>query len=445
MSFDAGLVSYVYALPFAGILLSISLGPILFSDFWHKNYFKFSILWSLIILSMLIVKFGIGATMDAWLHMLFHEYIPFILIIAALYTITGGIHIVIKARAKARTNSLILLLGSFLASFIGTTGAAMLFIRPLIVMNRHRKNKTHLIVFFIFLVANIGGSLTPLGDPPLFLGYLQGVPFWWPMQHLFFPMLKLIVILMALFFLLDRYLLSRDDVQPKARQKGEQRIHISGVRNFPILLGVVFGVWLLGSWNDSPPSGFYDLTWAELLRDLWLLGLAALSWKITPGTIRHYNHYSWEPFKEVAKLFLGIFTTIIPVIQMLHQGVEGPFAGLLQLANPDGQPNNQLYFWLTGWFSAFLDNAPTYLVFFHMAGGDAKVLSTTMAPTLMAISAGAVFMGAMTYIGNAPNFMVKAIAEKQHIKMPTFFGYMVWSCTILLPAFVLFTLFFLYG
>ncbi len=445
MIFDPGLSSSLYILPFIGILLSISLGPILFPKIWHKYYFRISLFWLMLSILLMVGKFGIGATSHQWMHMFLHEYVPFILMIASLYTVTGGIHMVIKTRAKARTNTLFLFLGGVLASFIGTTGAAMLLIRPFIEMNRHRKHKVHLIIFFIFIVANIGGSLTPLGDPPLFLGYLQGVPFWWPMEHLFLPMMKMLFILLAVFWIMDHYLLHKDEPQPKARSNGERRLHITGFRNFPILIGIVLCVWMFGAWNTAPQSGIFDLTWAELGRDLSLLLLAILSWKITPGTIRYYNNYSWEPFKEVAQIFIGIFTTIIPVIQILHQGEEGMFAGLLRLANPGGIPDNTLYFWLTGWLSAFLDNAPTYLVFYHMAGGNAVKLSTTMASTLMAISAGAVFMGAMTYIGNAPNFMVKAIAEKQHIKMPSFFGYMIWSCVILLPCLALFCWFFLYG
>ncbi len=445
MIFESDLSSYLYVLPFIGILLSISLGPVLFPQIWHNHYCRISLFWLAISLLLMIGEFGVAITSGQWIHMVLHEYVPFILMIASLYTVTGGIHIVIKTRAKARTNTLFLLIGGFLASFIGTTGAAMLLIRPLIEMNRYRKHKVHLVIFFIFIVANIGGSLTPLGDPPLFLGYLQGIPFWWPMEHLFFPVAKMLFVLLAVFWVIDSYLLRQEPAQPKARVNGERRLHISGFRNFPILIGIVLSVWMFGSWDSAPHLGAFDLTWAGVGRDLMLLGLAILSWKITPKTIRHYNSYSWEPFKEVAKLFIGIFTTIIPVIQMLHQGEQGLFAGLLRLANPGGIPDNTLYFWLTGWLSAFLDNAPTYLVFYHMAGGDAVTLSTTMASTLMAISAGAVFMGAMTYIGNAPNFMIKAIAEKQHIKMPTFFGYMAWSCLILLPCFALFCWFFLYG
>lgn len=445
MTFDPGLSSAIYIFPFLGILLSISLGPILFSNIWHANYFRFSLFWLGLSIIMMTAKFGVGVTYHEWMHMFLHEYVPFILMIVSLYTVTGGIHIVLKMRAKARTNTAFLLFGGFLASFIGTTGASMLLIRPYIEMNRHRKYKTHLMVFFIFIIANIGGSLTPLGDPPLFLGYLQGIPFWWPMEHLFFPMIKMLSILLAIFWIMDRWLFIKDAPQPKARTKGEGRFHITGFRNFPILIGIVLTVWLMGAWTNAPQSGVFDLTWSELGRDLLLLGFAVLSWKITPGTIRRYNSYSWEPFKEVAKIFIGIFTTIIPVIQMLNQGENGLFAGVLRLANPGGVPDDILYFWLTGWLSAFLDNAPTYLVFFHMAGGNPEVLSTTMSSTLMAISAGAVFMGAMTYIGNAPNFMVKAIAEKQNIKMPSFFGFLGWSCVFLLPCLVLFSWFFLHG
>jgi Na+/H+ antiporter NhaD/arsenite permease-like protein len=437
-------MSYLYAVPFLGLLLSISLGPILLKEVWEKNYFRFSIFWSLLTLILWSGKAGWGSTAHDWAHMLFHEYLPFLLMIAALYTIAGGIHIVIKTRARARTNSLFLGIGALLASFIGTTGAAMLLIRPLITLNQHRKYKVHLVIFFIFLVANMGGILTPLGDPPLFLGYLEGVPFWWPLTNLFVPVCLLFAILIALFWLIDQYLLSKDNPQPKMREKGEQWLHISGLRNLPILLGVILGVWLLGSWKDSPPLGVFGLTWAEGARDLLLLGLAALSWKITPKTIRHYNRYSWDPLKEVAKLFIGIFTTLIPVVQMLHQGTDGPFAPLLALANPGGQPDNPLYFWMTGWLSAFLDNAPTYLLFFHMAGGNAQILSSVMPVTLRAISAGAVIMGAMTYVGNAPNFMVKSVAESHHIKMPSFFGYMLWSCIILLPVLMIFCSLFLY-
>lgn len=444
MTFDASITSHLYSIPFIGILLSISLGPILFNEIWHKNYFRFAIFWSLFSLLLLVGKFGFIPTLHEWGHMVLHEYIPFILMIAALYTVTGGIHIVIRAKATPMSNSLLLLIGTFLASFIGTTGAAMLLIRPFIEMNRGRRYKTHLVIFFIFLVANVGGSLTPLGDPPLFLGYLQGVPFWWPMDHLLVPMLKLVAILISVFFIIDYNLFKKDPVLHHKRKDGERLIHITGMRNFPILLITVISVWMLGSWN-APQLGIMGLSWAEVIRNLLLLGVALLSWKITPGTIRHYNQYSWEPFKEVSRLFIGIFTTIIPVIQMLNQGISGPFEGMLNLANPGGQPDPTLYFWLTGWLSAFLDNAPTYLVFFHMAGGDAKILSLAMAPTLIAISAGSVFMGAMTYIGNAPNFMVKAIADKHHVKMPSFFGYMAWSCGILLPAFLIFSCFFLTG
>ncbi|MFM8799624.1 MAG: sodium:proton antiporter, partial [Tagaea sp.] len=298
-------------------------------------------------------------------------------------------------------------------------------------------------VFFIFLVANIGGSLTPLGDPPLFLGFLKGVDFFWPTVHLLAPMLLITTILLVAFYLLDSWFYHRDEAF-KARfdPTPDSPLAIEGKANIVLLFGVVLAVLMSGIWK---PGIAWDVLGTEielqgLARDAILVGLAALSLKITPAYCREANAFSWGPILEVAKLFFGIFATIVPVIAMLRAGTDGAFAGIVSaVTRPDGTPDPTMYFWLTGALSSFLDNAPTYLVFFNTAGGDPAQLMGPLAGTLAAISAGAVFMGANTYIGNAPNFMVKAVAEESGVKMPSFFGYMLWSGVFLIPCFVLVT------
>jgi Na+/H+ antiporter NhaD/arsenite permease-like protein len=302
------------------------------------------------------------------------------------------------------------------------------------------------VVFFIFLVSNVGGSLTPLGDPPLYLGFLKGVSFFWPTQHLLWPMLLVAGILLAAFFVIDSAIYRRDKRQKKdPTPDTTPSITINGWRNI-LLLAVAIGV-ILGSamWKTD---GYVDVLgvhvdFPNIARVVALLGLTVLSVRLTPIAYRQGNNFTWGPIEEVAKLFAGIFVTIVPVIAMLRAGENGAFAPLLTLlAEPNGEPNNAMYFWLTGILSSFLDNAPTYLVFFNAAGGDPVQLMGPLATTLAAISAGAVFMGANTYIGNAPNFMVKAIAEEAGVKMPSFFGYMLWSGLFLLPCFALVTVLF---
>lgn len=435
-----------YIIPFVGMLLSIALGPLLAPNFWHHHYFKVSLGWTALVMGMLISGLGIERTTHDFTHMLTHEYIPFTLMIGALFTITGGIHIVVRTRATAIVNTVFLLVGALIASLIGTTGAAMLLIRPFLDMNKNRFYKTHLGVFFIFIIANIGGSLTPLGDPPLFLGYLNGVPFEWPLIHLFKPFVITMVPLLLIFFAFDALLMERDNrradhMKPIPRDKSEPWISITGRANILLLLCVVALVWLSGMWANSPPLDYLGMTTAEFLRNLGLVILMILSFQFTSGVVRQYNHFSWEPFKEVAQIFIGIFATLIPVAAMLHQGPAGPFSGLIALANPNGIPDNMIYFWLTGVLSGILDNAPTYLVFYNMiegiAGGNVTGVITNFNRTLIAISTGSVFMGALTYIGNAPNFMVRSIAMKKHVHMPSFFGYMGWSISILVPIFIL--------
>ncbi len=442
---DGRQLSPVWGVPFAGILLSIALMPLLAPSIWHHHFGKIAAGWSLAFLVPFAGVFGTVAAGVALLHAMVAEYIPFVILLTALYTVAGGIHIRGNLHGSPALNTVILAIGAVLASFMGTTGASMLMIRPLIRANDNRVHKAHVAVFFIFIVSNAGGSLTPLGDPPLFLGFLKGVEFFWTVRHIFPQTLFLLGSLLAIFFVLDSWFYRRrEELLPRDPTPDTRNIGFDGARNFWLLGAIVGLVLLSGAWKSTV---VFDLAGTEvglpgLVRDLGLIGVTLLSLKITPAVVHADNQFSWGPMQEVAKLFAGIFLTIIPVIAMLRAGVDGPFGAVIAgVTRPDGTPIPAMYFWASGALSSFLDNAPTYLVFFNTAGGDAQVLMTTMAPTLAAISAGSVFMGANTYIGNAPNLMVKAIADERGVKMPSFFGYMAWSGAILVPLFIAMTFF----
>ena len=435
-----------WALPFAGTLLSIAVLPLLAPAFWHHHFGKITAAWTLLFFIPFAALFGLPLAGTSLVHALLAEYIPFIVLLTALYTIAGGIFIRGNLHGSPALNVSLLGIGTLLASVMGTTGASMLMIRPLIRANDNRIHKTHLVIFFIFLVSNVGGSLTPLGDPPLFLGFLKGVDFFWTASHIFPETLFLTGSLLGIFFLLDRWYYRKEGTLPvdptPDPTPDTRRIGFDGAVNFWLLAGVVGLVLLSGFWKDAPVFSVWgtQVGLPALVRDAGLIVLTLVSIQLTPNHVKQNNQFSWGPMQEVAKLFAGIFLTIIPVIAMLKAGTEGPFGAIVAaVTRPDGQPDPAMYFWATGVLSTFLDNAPTYLVFFNTAGGDAKILMTTMAPTLAAISAGAVFMGANSYIGNAPNMMVKAIAEDRGVTMPSFFGYMAWSTGILLPLFVVMT------
>ena len=441
--FDGAQLTAVWGIPFAGILLCIALMPLLTPHFWHHHYGKVVAAWSLAFFIPFAVMFGANLAGENLVHALFAEYIPFIVLLTALYAVSGGIFIRGNLHGSPGLNTAILAIGAFLASFMGTTGASMLMIRPLIRANDNRTHVAHVVVFFIFIVSNAGGSLTPLGDPPLFLGFLKGVDFFWTLQHLFPQSLFLMGSLLVIFFVLDSwYYHKREEIQVNDPTPDSRQIGFDGKVNFVLLAGVVALVLMSGLWKSDVA---FDVAGTEvglpgLVRDAGLLLIILISLKLTPSQVHADNQFGWGPMQEVAKLFAGIFLTIIPVIAMLKAGVNGPFGAVVSaVTNPDGSPNVMMYFWITGLLSSFLDNAPTYLVFFNTAGGDAQILMTTLAPTLAAISAGAVFMGANSYIGNAPNLMVKAIAEDRGIKMPSFFGYMVWSMCVLIPLFIVMT------
>lgn len=435
---DGAGLNVLWAAPFALMLLSIAILPLAAPDLWHHHYGKVALGWGLAFVIPAFAFLGGRATGDALLEVVLHEYVPFMILITALFSIAGHIHIRGNLHGSPVLNTGFLAVGTACASIMGTTGAAMLFIRPLIRANDDRVHNTHVVIFFIFLVANIGGALTPLGDPPLFLGFLHGVEFFWTAKFLMAPTLTAVVILLGLFFVLDLYLYRKEGrIAPDPTP--DSRISIDGGVNFFLLAGVMAAVLMSGSVDlGSVTFLSVELQIQNLLRDAILLGLAGLSFLITHQDTREANDFSFEPVIEVAKLFAAIFVTIIPVIAILKAGQNGALGGMIGLVTrPDGAANNAVYFWLTGGLSSFLDNAPTYLVFFNAAGADPKALMGPLATTLMAISAGAVYMGANTYIGNAPNFLVRSIAQGQGVPMPSFFGYMLWSGAILVPLFVL--------
>ncbi len=441
--FDGGQLSPLWGIPFAGLLLSIALMPLLLPQFWHHHFGKVSAAWTLAFFVPFALNFGLSVAGISLVHALLAEYIPFIILLTALFTVAGGIFIRGNLHGSPGLNAGLLLIGAVLASFMGTTGASMLMIRPLIRANDNRKHAAHIVVFFIFIVSNAGGSLTPLGDPPLFLGFLKGVDFFWTVKHIFPETLFLLGSLLVIFYLLDSWFYRREGVQPVDPTPDTGRLGFDGAFNFLLLAAVAGLVLLSGFWKSPVVFDVYgtEVGLPGLVRDAGLIAITLLSLKMTADKVHADNQFSWGPMAEVAKLFAGIFLTIIPVIAMLKAGSSGPFGAVVSaVTRPDGQPDPAMYFWASGILSSFLDNAPTYLVFFNTAGGDPQVLMGTLATTLAAISAGSVFMGANTYIGNAPNLMVKAIAEDRGVKMPSFFGYMAWSVAVLIPLFVLMTL-----
>jgi Na+/H+ antiporter NhaD/arsenite permease-like protein len=433
--------------PFAGILLSIALFPLLAPHFWHHHFGKVTAAWALIFAVPFILSYR-GAAAHEILHIYLKDYIPFIILLWSLYTVAGGILLEGAPVGTPITNTTMLAIGTLIASWVGTTGASMLMIRPMLRMNQQRANNVHVIIFFIFLISNLGGALTPLGDPPLFLGFLHGVPFFWTLQ-LLPEMLMVSAIVLGLFFIFDAVLYRREATASRAHRPAKSEgIRIRGLHNLLFLAGIVGGVLFsglvkLGEFNILG----IDLAVQDEIRDAILIAMGLLSLKLTPKEIREGNGFTWGPIKEVAILFAGIFMTIIPMLAMLKAGADGALAFIIGAVREPWH-----YFWASGILSSFLDNAPTYLTFFNTALGRfypgqpelgaVHALIGGNAIYLKAISCGAVFMGANTYIGNAPNFMVKSIAEESGVKMPSFFGYMLYSVLILIPSFILVTVIF---
>ena len=434
-------------IPFACMLLSIALCPLLMPDFWHHHFGKISALWAASLGIPFLIVFR-GDALYEILHIILADYVPFIILLWSLYTVSGGILLRGKLRGTPVVNLIILIIGTALASWMGTTGAAMLLIRPFLRANNYRKNRTFMVVFFIFLVANVGGSLTPLGDPPLFLGFLHGVSFFWTFNIL--PHMMLVVILLlVVYFILDTYYYRKEGVSAPEEGETKQPLKLEGIHNFLFLAGVVGSVLMSGivDWGEINTLGVHRAV-QDWVRDGLLILMGILSLQTTKKSLREDNDFTWFPIIEVAYLFIGIFITMIPCLLILKAGSDGALAFLV---NGVTQPFH--YFWVTGGLSAFLDNAPTYLTFFNTALGSfytgmaevdaVPLLMTENAIYLKAISAGAVFFGACSYIGNAPNFMVRSISEEAGTPMPSFFGYILrYSLLYLIPIFVVVNLVF---
>ncbi|HPF05493.1 MAG TPA: sodium:proton antiporter [Spirochaetota bacterium] len=438
---DAKNLSLLWIIPFVGILLSIALMPLLIPHFWHHHYGKVSLFWWVVFFSAFSFHFGFNTGAFYLLEVYLLEFIPFITLLLALFTVAGGIQLKGDLAGSPKVNTLMILIGGVLASFMGTTGAAMVMIRPILKANEWRKNRVHIVVFVIFVVANVGGGLTPLGDPPLFLGFLKGVDFFWTTVHMLPPMAFVISLLLIIFFFMDTYYYKKEKNQPDTSGEKE-KLQLVGVPNMLLLPCIIVAV--LASSMDLGIAftlHYVDVPTASILQVSLLLIITFVSLKISKKEIRVGNGFNWEPIREVAKLFATIFMTMVTPIAMLKAGADGPMGAVIKgVVDSNGEFINSHFFWATGILSSFLDNAPTYLVFFNTAGGNPVDLMGVHAGTLLAISAGAVFMGANTYIGNAPNFMTKAIAEENGVPMPSFFGYMIkYSIPILIPVFILVT------
>ena len=438
-------------IPFAALLLCVALGPIAAPHWWEKRQGLVVAVLSAALLAAYGMLQGGGAATELALECMINDYLTFIVLLFGLFCVAGNITLVGDLAGSPRINVALLLFGTLLSSCIGTTGSSMLMVRPIIKMNAWRKRKRHIMIFFIFLISNIGGCLTPIGDPPLLMGFSRGVPFFWSLR--IFPSMALnVIILLTAFYFVDMRAYRKDIAtgrKPDISKPGTD-VHIDGLHNIIFLLVIVAAVILSGvlptlpAFQDAAGNvrgihiyGEVELSYPALIEIVMILLSALLSFKTTPVSVRQANHFTWGAIKEVAVLFVGIFITMQPALMILKEhgaslGLDTPFQ----------------MFWVTGALSSFLDNTPTYLVFLTtactMGAAEGLVTSLGIVPEqmLIAISCGAVFMGANSYIGNAPNFMVKAISDENGIRMPSFFGYLGWSAAFLLPVFLLDSLLF---
>ena len=436
-------------IPFAGLLLCIALLPLIRPKWWEEHQGLVSAAWIAAMAVTFCLVYGAGKTAETVLECIVNDYLTFIVLLFGLFCVSGNITMEGDFAGSPRVNVGLLAMGTLLASCIGTTGASMLMVRPVIKMNAWRKRKKHIMVFFIFMVSNMGGCLTPIGDPPLLMGFMRGVPFFWSLKLL--PVLLLnMVILLFVFYHLDKRAYRKDIAQGRKPDisKPYTEFRIDGMHNLLFIVMIVAAVILSGllpttaAFQDAAGNvrgihllGEVVFTYSAMIEIALILLAAFLSFRTTRKSIRKRNHFTWGPIREVAVLFIGIFITMQPALMLLK--TVGPSLGI-------SQPWQM--FWSTGLLSSFLDNTPTYLVFLTTAGtlgftgGIATSLGTVPAGVLSAISCGAVFMGANTYIGNAPNFMVKSISEENGVLMPSFFGYILWSVVFLVPVFLIDTI-----
>ena len=446
-------ISLAFCLPFAGTLLCVAVMPAALPRFWEKWQAAVMAFWSLLLIVPLAGRYGMATMLQQVTEAVVGDYLTFIVLLLGLYCVAGNICLEGQLTGTPLNNTGLLLIGAVMASWIGTTGAAMVMIRPVLNANKWRGHTVQTVVFFIFLVANIGGALTPIGDPPLLMGFIRGVPFGWELQNMSLITGLNVLILLAVYYLLDRRAYRQDMAMGCIPPVREGNIRLLGWHNIIFLLMIVGAVILSGIlprlplFQDAAGNaaslhiyGEVSLSWAVILEIAVILLAALLSWVTTPQRVRQKNQFNWEAMEEVAVLFIGIFITMIPAL--LYLKTHGSQLGL-------SAPWQM--FWVTGLLSSFLDNTPTYLVFLATAGslGATSGVATTAGAIgvrmLMAISCGAVFMGAATYIGNAPNFMVRSIAERNGVRMPSFFGYMRWSLLFLIPVFLLDTVLFFLG
>ena len=439
-------LSLSYCIPFVGMLLCIAICPLVAGEWWEKWKPAAVIFWSLAFVIPFAVFIGAGTAWEQVLESIIGDYLGFIVLLFGLFCVAGNIVLEGDLVGTPKLNVLLLLIGTALSGWIGTTGASMVMIRPLIRANKWRQRKAQIVIFFIFLVSNIGGCLTPVGDPPLLMGFNNGVGFFWSLNLL--PVMLLnVAILLLLFFIIDNNAYKKDvadGLKPETNEE-KKKLRLAGAHNIIFMIVIVAAVILSGVLPQQVPFfakgihfyGEVELSYASILEMVMILAAAFLSFHTTKKEVREENHFTWDAIQEVAVLFIGIFITMIPALLILKArgselGIEKPWQ----------------FFWMTGFLSSFLDNTPTYLVFLTTAGtlgftsGLATTVGTISVKILTAISCGAVFMGANTYIGNAPNFMVKSISDENGVRMPSFFGYMAWSFGILVPVFIIDTLVF---
>ncbi|HUK59192.1 MAG TPA: sodium:proton antiporter [Stellaceae bacterium] len=423
----------VAALPFAGLVLSIVVLSGAAPALWARCYSWIALAWTLTFIVPDLVHRGWRQTGFDIGVLALDQYIPFVLLLGTLYVVAGGVRITGTPRGTPAVNTALLGIGMLLAGLVGTPGASLLMLRPMIHANRHRDRTAHVYVFFILLVANVGGALSPIGNAPLLLGYLQGVPFFWASTHLALPNFTLAAGLLATFFALEHVL--RRGVRDERTLFELEKLRIEGGINLVLLVAAVAAIVLPAFWRGSREFSVSGLPWqvSDAASDLALLLIGIASVALTAPAVRRANDFAWGPLVEVAVLFAALFVTLMPVTAMMADGAAGPFRLLYARAFAGGAPDIGLFFWATGILSALLDNAPTYLMFFGLAGHDAARLTGPLATTLAAISAGACYFGGLTYLGNAPNLMVRAVVESHGVPMPSFPRYTLYAAACLIP------------
>ena len=420
----AEFISLLWAAPFCGIIFSMSLLPILWPKLWNRYSCYVSIFWTTVYAFSVMCFFGMYKAVGAVIEPIIFDYIPFISLISALYIVSGGIFIDFPRACGPFFNTICLFFGSIIAGWIGTTGASALLIRSFLRVNLGRRHSTHLMVFFIFLVANIGGAATPLGDPPLFIGFLKGIDFFWFGKRLYPIILGTTITLCLIFFLVD-FVLFRLDHGIFYEKIDGPFLKVQGLENIA-LIAVILLVVIFCNFNGEFVLCGKSFSYASALRNALLILVSFVSLKVTPAEIYKKNDFSFAPIKEIAELFAGIFIMIAPIIDILHQGTSGKLGWIFEWIAPGGEFMASRCFWASGILSSILDNAPTFLIFFHLTSGDPHVLMTVKSNILTAFSVSTVFMGALTYIGNAPNLIVKSISINHGVKVPTFLGYVGW-------------------